>query len=70
MAIDETIWDREEYRSMDDQTECMCLECGISHYLPSDILIIEQTEKEGRKTLTYPNCSECGGVLMIIGRGK
>ena len=68
MGIDETIWDSEEYGSVNDQMECMCLECGISHYLHSDILKIDQTEEEGRKIVTYPDCSECGGVLMIIGK--
>ncbi len=68
MDIDETIWDGGEDGSMNDEMECMCLGCGISHFLPSGILRIEQIEEEGRKILTYPNCSECGDVLIIIGK--
>lgn len=68
MEIDETIWDCGEDCSMNDEMECMCLGCGISHFFPSGILIIELTEEEGRKILTHPNCSECGDVLMIIGK--
>ncbi len=53
---------------MDEQMECMCLECGISLYLSRDLIAVDEISTSGRALVKQTFCSECGGVLMVIGR--
>ena len=48
--------------------ECMCLECGISHYLPLTDLVMENVEGMERQLITNLTCTECGGPLMLVGK--
>ncbi len=61
MNLDETTWEDEQGKKV----ECLCLGCGYTHIVPSDIIIIDGDEGDS-KLLASPICSECGQVLMIV----
>ncbi|MGC8719669.1 MAG: hypothetical protein ACP5TY_06640 [Thermodesulforhabdaceae bacterium] len=49
--------------------ECMCCECGISHYIPlEDITSTEVTGGFQYPIVLNIVCSECGGTLFIVGK--
>jgi hypothetical protein len=53
---------------MSDELECMCLECGISLYLPRELIILEQYGDVVSDMVREPFCVECGGRLKVVGR--
>ncbi len=53
---------------MNDDLECMCLLCGISHYLGAELLTFEDIEGDERKMVANQGCSECGGALYVLGK--
>ncbi|MBW2072532.1 MAG: hypothetical protein JRI89_14925 [Deltaproteobacteria bacterium] len=54
---------------MSELMECMCQECGISHYLPEDTITLEDpANSEVRLLSGIFVCSECGGALALIGK--
>ena len=54
---------------MNDQMECMCMECGISSYLPKgDILMEDPASTESKMLNSLLVCQICGGQLKLIGR--
>ncbi len=61
--IDETVWEEE---GKQNQAECLCLGCGFTHFVPVDLLIIEETDEYGNDMVTNPTCSECGQILMLV----
>ncbi len=48
--------------------ECMCLECGISHYLSLGDLVMENVEGMEKQLITNLACSQCGGALILVGK--
>jgi hypothetical protein len=48
--------------------ECLCLECGISNYLPLEELISEDFEPSEVEILAHRFCSNCGGPLLVRGK--
>jgi hypothetical protein len=53
---------------MSDELECMCTECGISLYLPRDLITLEAYADYGTAMVRSPLCTECGGQLRLIGK--
>jgi hypothetical protein len=51
-----------------EQTECMCLQCGISLYLDAFSVVLEDPEDRETKLLRNVFCSECAGPLIVIGK--
>jgi hypothetical protein len=49
--------------------ECMCLECGVSIYLPPNQISLEDPANTEASLLSYLCiCAECGGRLVLVGR--
>ncbi|UCG12039.1 MAG: hypothetical protein JSU72_16240 [Deltaproteobacteria bacterium] len=54
---------------MSDEMECMCRQCGISVYLPADIISLQDPANTEVKLLADIHvCAECGGQLALIGK--
>jgi hypothetical protein len=53
---------------MTDELECMCTECGISLYLPRDLITLDASADIGAAMVRSPFCTECGGKLRVIGK--
>ncbi len=53
---------------MAERMECMCTECGISHYIPVSDLSIETTPDFDYPVVVNMCCSECGGTLFVVGK--
>ena len=54
---------------MTQEMECMCQECGISVYYPSDIIKLEDPASTEVKLLdSLLICQDCGGRLALIGK--
>ena len=51
---------------MSEEMECMCLNCGISHYIDRDSLTLEDLDNDEIKLVKNLFCSECSGVLALI----
>ncbi len=51
---------------MDDQMECMCLQCGVSAYFDFDRVSVQ--DAENLKVVANCFCPECGGPLIVVGR--
>jgi len=49
-----------------EDMECMCLECGISTYLESSAISIQ--EESETKFVRNLFCPSCGGVLKLEGK--
>ncbi len=52
----------------EDMMECMCLNCGISHYISA-----RELSTDIDPYLTYPvvtniYCTECGGMMFVVGK--
>jgi DNA-directed RNA polymerase subunit RPC12/RpoP len=52
---------------MNEQMECMCLDCGISLLLPREVISLDDDVGESAKLLRKLFCTECGGQLILIG---
>jgi hypothetical protein len=53
------------------QLECICLNCGIYHYIePLGASLEEEFPGSETRLLTNVFCSECGGDLAIVGKEK
>lgn len=48
--------------------ECMCSECGISHYIPLEDLHTEVTGGFEYPVVINISCSRCGGTLFVVGK--
>ena len=56
---------------MGEELECMCMECGVSNYLPADDVIMDEQEGTNSKLLDrLLVCQNCGGQLRLIGRAE
>jgi len=54
---------------MSQEMECMCQECGISVYLPSEVINLEDPANTAVKLLdSLLVCQECGGRLALVGK--
>lgn len=52
---------------VDKQLECMCLNCGIYHYIePLGASLDEEFPGSDTRLLTNVFCSECGGDLVVV----
>ena len=53
---------------MSQEMECMCQACGISIYLPANLISLEDPDSNGVKLLSSIHvCESCGGQLALIG---
>lgn len=54
---------------MSNKIECMCMQCGISIYLPEDNIIMEDSSNANSKLLDILLvCEHCGGQLRLVGK--
>ena len=54
---------------MRQEMECMCQQCGISIYLPADIISLEDpANTEVRLLSSIHTCESCGGQLALVGK--
>ena len=53
---------------MSVQMECMCLECGVSIFMDSGRITIEGPTDAGHHMLKDAFCTECGGLMVLIGK--
>jgi hypothetical protein len=53
---------------MNEQMECMCLDCGISLYLSGETISLEERDGTSTKLLRDVFCTECSGPLILIGK--
>ena len=51
---------------MNEKMECMCLNCGISHYIDRDRISLEDLDNDEMKIVRNIFCSECGSVLALV----
>jgi hypothetical protein len=58
-----------ERTAVTDEMECMCQECGISAYLSSNRIALEDVANaEVRLLSDLCVCPECGGRLFLVGK--
>lgn len=48
--------------------ECMCLQCGISHYIPLEDLSTEVSGGFEYPLVVNVFCNRCGGILFVVGK--
>ena len=54
---------------MGEQMECMCQQCGVSIYIPADLISLEDPASTEAKLLSSLHvCEQCGGQLALVGR--
>ncbi len=53
---------------MDQEMECMCLQCGISLHIGFDLLSLEDIADSKLKLVSNSYCVECGGALVLVGK--
>jgi DNA-directed RNA polymerase subunit RPC12/RpoP len=54
---------------MKEEMECMCMECGMSSYLPANDVIMEDPASNDSKLLdSLLVCQNCGGRLSLAGK--
>ena len=54
---------------MSEEMECMCQQCGISTYLPADMISLEDPANTEVKLLSAIHaCENCGGQLALVGK--
>jgi hypothetical protein len=57
-----------EGKAVTDEMECMFQQCGVSTYLPSDRISLEdQANAEVRLLSDLCLCTQCGGRLLLVG---
>ena len=54
---------------MNAEMECMCQQCGVSIYLPAEIISLEDPANTEVKLLSCIHvCENCGGPLVLVGK--
>lgn len=54
---------------MSGEMECMCQQCGISIYIPADLISLEDPANTEVKMLSSLHvCEQCGGQLALVGK--
>jgi Zn finger protein HypA/HybF involved in hydrogenase expression len=54
---------------MGEEMECMCQQCGISTYLPAELISLENPANTEVKLLSHIHaCENCGGQLALVGK--
>ena len=54
---------------MTEQMECMCQQCGVSIYIPADLISLEDPANTEVKMLSSLHvCEQCGGQLALVGK--
>ncbi len=49
--------------------ECMCIECGMSNYLPKDYISMDDpTDNDSKLLDSLLVCEICGGNLRLVGK--
>ena len=52
-----------------EEMECMCQQCGISIYIPADLISLEDPANTEVKLLSSIHvCENCGGQLALVGK--
>jgi hypothetical protein len=54
---------------MSEDMECMCQQCGVSIYIPADLISLEDPANTEVKILSSLHvCEQCGGQLALVGK--
>jgi hypothetical protein len=54
---------------MSEDMECMCRQCGVSIYIPADLISLEDPGNPEVKMLSSLHvCEQCGGRLALVGK--
>jgi Zn finger protein HypA/HybF involved in hydrogenase expression len=54
---------------MSEEMECMCQQCGVSIYIPADLISLEDPANTEVKMLSSLHvCEQCGGQLALVGK--
>ena len=54
---------------MSEEMECMCQQCGVSVFIPSALISLEDpTNTEVKLLSSIHVCESCGGQLAMIGK--
>ena len=54
---------------MSEEMECMCQQCGVSIYIPDDLISLEDPANIEVKLLSSIHvCANCGGQLVLMGK--
>jgi len=48
--------------------ECMCLECGMSTYMPEDLIAMDPADSASKLLGRLLVCKNCGGQLKLMGK--
>jgi DNA-directed RNA polymerase subunit RPC12/RpoP len=48
--------------------ECMCTECGMSSYLPADLIKMDPSAYDSNQIDSLLVCQNCGGKLRLVGK--
>jgi hypothetical protein len=48
--------------------ECMCMECGISSYIPADLIKMDPSVHDSNLIDSLLVCQNCGGKLKLVGK--
>jgi len=53
---------------MSNEMECMCVECGVSIYMPSDYITMDPSASDSKLLDSLLVCEQCGGQLRLVGK--
>jgi hypothetical protein len=48
--------------------ECMCMECGMSCYIPADLITMDPSVYDSNLIDSLLMCQNCGGKLRLVGK--
>jgi hypothetical protein len=48
--------------------ECMCMACGISSYIPADLIKMDPSVDDSNLIDSLLVCQNCGGKLRLVGK--
>lgn len=52
---------------MSNEMECMCMECGMSSYIPADLITMDSSVYDSNLIDSLLVCQSCGGKLKLVG---
>jgi len=53
---------------MSNEMECMCIACGMSSYIPADLIKMDPSVDDSNLIDSLLVCQNCGGKLRLVGK--
>jgi len=53
---------------MSNEMECMCMACGMSSYIPADLITMDPSVYDSNLIDSLLVCQNCGGKLKLVGK--